>query len=132
MIYNVLVSGVQQIASVMHIHMSACMLSHVCLILTPWTVATRFLCPWNFPGKNTGMGCHLLLQNIFLTQELNLCLLCLLHWQADSLPLCHLGSLHVHISTLLLPSIPFCLVVCNTLMIPSLTNYMHFDICLFF
>ena len=27
------------------------------------------------------------LQGIFLTQELNLCLLCLLHWQADSLPL---------------------------------------------
>ena len=19
---------------------------------------TRLLCPWNFPGKNTGVGCH--------------------------------------------------------------------------
>jgi len=31
-------------------------------------------------------------QGIFLSQGLNLCLLHLLHWQADSLPLCHLGS----------------------------------------
>ena len=40
-----------------------------------------------FPGKNTGMDCHVLLQGIFPTQELNLCLLSLLHWQAGSLPL---------------------------------------------
>ena len=33
--------------------------------------------------------CHFLLQGIFPTQELNLCLL---HWQADSLPLPHLGT----------------------------------------
>ena len=38
------------------------------------------------PGKNTGMGCHALLQGIFPTEGLNLCLLCLLHWQAGSLP----------------------------------------------
>ena len=36
---------------------------------------------------------HSLLQGIFLTQGSNLSLLCLLHWQADSLSLCHLGSL---------------------------------------
>jgi len=30
------------------------------------------LCPWDFPGKNTGMGCHFLLQVIFLTQGSNL------------------------------------------------------------
>ena len=28
----------------------------------------RFLCPWNFPGKNTGVSCHFLLQRIFPTQ----------------------------------------------------------------
>jgi len=28
---------------------------------------TRLLCPWDFPDKNTGMGCHFLLQGIFLT-----------------------------------------------------------------
>ena len=38
------------------------------------------------------MGCRLLLQGIFQTQGSNLCLLHLLHWQADSLPLYHLGS----------------------------------------
>ena len=32
------------------------------------------------------MGCHFLLQGIFLTWEMNLRLLHLLHWQADSLP----------------------------------------------
>ena len=32
---------------------------------------TRFLQPWDFPGKNTGVGCHFLLQEIFPTQELN-------------------------------------------------------------
>ena len=37
------------------------------------------------PGKSTGVGCHALLQGIFLTQELNVCLLHLLHWQVDSL-----------------------------------------------
>ena len=41
----------------------------------------------DFPGKNTGVGCHSLLQGIFPTQGLNPHPLCLLHWQADSLPL---------------------------------------------
>ena len=31
---------------------------------------TRLLCPWISPGKNTGVGCHALLQGIFPTQEL--------------------------------------------------------------
>ena len=30
------------------------------------------ICPWNFPGKNTAVGCHALSQGIFLTQGLNL------------------------------------------------------------
>ena len=47
---------------------------------------TRLLCPWNFPGKNTGVGCHFLLQWIFPTQGSTLHLLSLLHWQVDSLP----------------------------------------------
>ena len=33
---------------------------------------TRLLRPWDFPGKNTGVGCHFLLQEIFPTQGLNL------------------------------------------------------------
>jgi len=35
----------------------------------PRAGAHRLLCPWNSPGKNTGMGCHFLLQGIFLTQD---------------------------------------------------------------
>ena len=49
----------------------------------------RLLCPWNLPGKNTGVGCHFLLQGIFQTQGLNPCLLSLLYWQEGSLPLSH-------------------------------------------
>ena len=47
---------------------------------------TRLPCPWNFPGKFTGLGCHFLLQGIFPTQGLNPRLLYLLHWQMNSLP----------------------------------------------
>ena len=36
---------------------------------------TRLLCPGDFPGKDTGVGCHFLLQGIFPTQGLNLGLL---------------------------------------------------------
>ena len=50
---------------------------------------TRLLCAWNFPGKNTGVGCHFLLQEIFPTQG---SALRLLQFQAGSLPLSHQGS----------------------------------------
>ena len=53
---------------------------------------TRFVCPWDFPGKNTGEGCHFLLQGIFLTQGMNSRLFRLLHWQAGSLPLAPPGN----------------------------------------
>ena len=66
-----------------------CALSHVWLLVTPWSVACQAPFSWNFPGKNTRVGCHFLLQGIFLTQGLNPHLL---HWQVDSLPLHHLGS----------------------------------------
>ena len=40
------------------------MLSHVRFFASSWTVATdgTLLCPWDFLGKNTGVGCHFLLQ----------------------------------------------------------------------
>ena len=47
----------------------------------------KLLCPWDYPGKSTRVGCHFLLQSIFVTQGLNPCLLCLLYWQVGSLPL---------------------------------------------
>ena len=40
-----------------------------------------------FPGKNTGVGCHVLIQGILPTQGSNPCLLRLLRWQVGSLPL---------------------------------------------
>ena len=52
----------------------------------------RLLCPWDSPGSNTGVGYHALLQRIFPTQGSSLCLLCLLHWEAGSLPLAPPGK----------------------------------------
>ena len=50
------------------------------------------LCPWNSPSKNIGVGCHFLLQEIFLTQELNLGLL---HCKQFLYWLSHQGSPHL-------------------------------------
>ena len=62
-----------------------CLVTKLCpTLVTPWTVGHQQLCPWDFPGKNTRLGCHFLLQRIFPTQELNLHLLhrrqILYHW----------------------------------------------------
>ena len=48
-----------------------CVCVCVCLVAQP----TRLHCPRDSPGKNTGVGCYLLLQGIFLTQGSNLHLL---------------------------------------------------------
>ena len=56
----------------------------------------RLFCPWDFPGKNTGVGFHFLLQGISPTQRSNLHFLCLLHCQVDSLSLSHLRS-HIYL-----------------------------------
>ena len=61
-----------------------CVCAQSCPALCGFTA--RLHCPWNFPGKNTGVACHFLLQRIFPIQELNP-YLCLLLWQVDSLPL---------------------------------------------
>ena len=37
------------------------LLSRVRLLATPWTAPTRLLCPWDFPGKSTGVRWHRLL-----------------------------------------------------------------------
>ena len=46
-------------------------LSCVRLFVTPWTVARQAPPSMGFPSKSTGVGCHFLLQGIFLTQGLN-------------------------------------------------------------
>ena len=53
----------------------------------------RLLCPWDSSGRNTGVGCHALLQGIFPIQGSNpRHFLCLLHWQVGSLPLAPPGK----------------------------------------
>ena len=54
----------------------------------------RLPCPRKFPSKNTRVGCHFLLQEIFMTQKLNPQLLHLQHCKQILNQLCHLGSPH--------------------------------------
>ena len=42
-----------------------------CSVMSDSATPRRFLCPWNSPHKNTGVGCHFLLQGTFSTQGLN-------------------------------------------------------------
>ena len=53
-------------------------------LATAWTLAFQAPLSLRFPGKNTGVDCHFLLQGIFLTQGLNPSLL---HQQVGPLPL---------------------------------------------
>ena len=45
--------------------MHAQSLNRVWLFATPWSIAHEAHFPWDFPGKNTGVGCHFFLQGIF-------------------------------------------------------------------
>ena len=49
----------------------------------------RVLCPWNFPGKNTGVGCHFPLRGSSWPRDQTLIFL---NWQVGSLPLRHLAQ----------------------------------------
>ena len=71
-----------------------CLVAKSCLtLLLPSELQPdRILFPGDFPGKNTGVSCHFLLQGIFLTQESNPSLL---HWQTGSLPLSYQGSQYI-------------------------------------
>ena len=65
--------------------------------VTPWTAVHQApLCP----GKNTGVGCHFLLQGIFLTQESNLGLQ---HCRQILYHLSHQGSLFPNLTVGLIP-----------------------------
>ena len=64
------------------------LLSRVRLFATPWTVAYQSP-PWDSPGKSTGVGCHFLLQGIFLTHGSNPGLQ---HSRQMLKPLSHQGS----------------------------------------
>ena len=84
--------------------------AHVCVLVpqscltlcSPMDCSPPGSSPWDSPGKNTGVACCALLQEIFPTQGLNPSLLCLLHCQAGSLPLVPPGSglidiVHAHV-----------------------------------
>ena len=60
--------------------------------VTLWAIAHQLLCPWDFPGKDTGVGCHFLLQGIFWIQGSNSHLL---HWRVDSSSLSHMHTCSV-------------------------------------
>ena len=62
--YWLFVSPVKKSESVSCSLVSDCLRSHGLL-------PTSLLCPWNSPGKNTEVGCHFLLQWIFLTRGSN-------------------------------------------------------------
>ena len=106
--------------------MPAQSLTRVQLFATPWTVCTdRFLCLWDFPGNNTGVGHHFLFQGIFPTQGLNPHLL---HWQMDSLPLSHQGSPcpsicdHILFNRIFMSGLTILLVTLNDLATPCLAH----------
>ena len=79
----------------------------------------RLLCPWDPPGKNTGVGCHAFLQGIFLTQGSNLCLSCFLHGQAGSLPVAPPGKLWASV----------CVCVCTNIHAHTHTHLFYVNKC---
>ena len=73
-----------------HAYTHGCVLSRFSgnwLFATQRTVAHQASLFMGFSSQEYWSGCHALLQGIFPTQGSNLSLACLLHWQADSLPL---------------------------------------------
>ena len=79
-------SHLQHLPTPRPLHLGAMPLQACPALCDPMNCSPPGSCPWDSPGKNTGMGCHLLLQGIFPTQGSNQRLLGLLHWQAGSLP----------------------------------------------
>ena len=84
----------------------------------------EILCPCSFPGKNTRVGCHFLLQEFFLPHGWNLHILLLLHWQVDSLPLSHPRSPNIDCSlnrsiVLMLNFLNMITVLCSRMIIKS-------------
>ena len=67
-----IVSTVYRINPLVIIVVVVMLVAQSCLTLRPHGLyPARLLCPWDSPGKNTGMGCHSLLQRIFPTQGSN-------------------------------------------------------------
>ena len=71
-----------------------CVLSHVQLFVTPWTVAPQAPLSMEFSRQKYWSGLPFPALGILLTQELNLCLFSFLHWQAD---IHHLATWEAHV-----------------------------------
>ena len=101
-------------------HVCACLLSHfshVCLFATLWIVT--FQAPLSLVilhARILGWVAISSSRRIFLTQGLKPHLLCLLHWQAGSLPLAPLGKLQNNLGNLFPYNLPLkgqCITGCN-------------------
>jgi len=84
--------GYPGLSKCMHACISAQSLSRVRLFATPWTVVCQAPLLMGFSRQEYWSGLPFSPPEIFSTQGLNMRLLCLLHWQADSLPLSRLRS----------------------------------------
>jgi len=63
-------SSFLKIVSVLLRYACTCSVAKLCLTLRPHGLKpARLLCPWDFPGKNTDMDCHFLLQMIFQPRD---------------------------------------------------------------
>ena len=51
--------------------LGTCLVTKSCLLGPHGLQPARLLCPWDSPGKNTGVGCNTLLQRIFPTEQSN-------------------------------------------------------------
>ena len=85
---------------------------------------SRLLCSWDFPGKNTGVGCHFLLHVIFLIQGQNPCLLpCrqfLYHWATREAHFIHSRVYMPILIYQLIPPSPFPILCVRNLAPPDL------------
>ena len=86
---------------------------------------TRLLCPWDCPGKSTGVGCHFLLQRIFLTQTSSK-----RTWLLKKLMKCFPRCLFPYASPQAVPGVSSCFVSSPTFAITSVSKKCHCNECL--
>ena len=84
-----------------HTRVCVCVFSHLVVSdsLEPRGLQSTGLCPCDFPGKNTGIGCHFLFQGIFLTMDRN-SISCIGRWVQPSFYKRPAGCLHTHWTSL--------------------------------
>ena len=110
-----LVLGIQQSYSYVCVYVCVCVCVCACVHAQLHSriqlCDIRLLYLWNFPGKDTGEGCHLLLQGDLHNRGIAI-LLCLLHQQADSLPAVPPEKLSFSLSLFIYVCVYVCVCVC--------------------